>query len=273
MKDENIALVLPAFNEESGIERALRNVKSGINLFPQYNFTLFTVDDGSSDNTSEAIAHWSEFLDLNLSPSRNDVNIGIAQTLKKTYREVVQTDNDFIIKTDLDSDFDQRIVLERLVPYVLSDEQIVAGVRWREITIEENAYEVERRKDVLRILREELNVRKLDPPSIGSQFYRKEHLIYLLNDPMVGSYDKRWGFELLLDLVSAKLGFVAPVVQIEKGNYDPLRRPREKVDAQYNSYIEIIADLKGKLPQELSSLYNNNLLKSKPIKTNSQYYL
>ncbi|MBW2972925.1 glycosyltransferase [Candidatus Woesearchaeota archaeon] len=253
---KKIALVLPAFNEEKGIASSLLNIRAGICEFPQHDFKLFPIDDASSDNTYEAIQHWGRVYELKLRPFKNQQNMGVAQSLKKMYKIIAKTDVDFIIKTDLDSDFNQRIVLEELVPYCDTDEKIVAGVRWREITPEENAYEVERRNDILKILEEELGVTELDPPSVGSQFYSRGHLETLLEQPMVQAYDKRWGFELLLDLVSAKIGVKAPVVRIEKGQYDPARRPPEKVDGQYNAYIEIVAALIGKAPQELSKLYN-----------------
>jgi len=132
-------------------------------------------------------------------------------------------------------------------------------VRWREITKEENAYEVLRREDILKVLNEEIGIKGLDPPSVGSQFYRKEFLNKLLEIPIVKNYEKRWGFELLLDLVSVKLGINLYIVHIEKGNYVPSRRQKEKVDAQYDSYIEIIAQLNNKPPESLSKLYKGNI--------------
>ena len=61
---------------------------------------------------------------------------------------------------------------------------------------------------------------------------------------------------MLLDLLTIKLGKKLEIVNIEDGRYDVSRRPKEKVDDQYNCDIEIISLLTGKHPKELSNLYN-----------------
>ena len=45
------------------------------------------------------------------------------------------------------------------------------------------------------------------------------------------------------------------MVTFSNGKYDPSRRTKDKVRAQYDTYIEILAELEGKQPQDLSPLY------------------
>ena len=254
---KTIGLVLPAYNEEATINQSFFNIKKGINLFPQHNFILFPIDDGSTDDTAKEFHHCGQKFGLDYQPFIFIQNRGVAQVQKEALSVLVFGWNnlDYILKTDLDADFDQSIVLEKMIPYIEKNAKIVAGVRWREITPQENAYEVQRRDDILKILKSELSIAELDPPSAGSQLYERNYLTNLFLQPVITSYKKRWGFEFLLDLVSSKLGTPAPVVKIENSQYDPARRPAEKVRAQYDIYLEIIGELVGKKPEELSKLY------------------
>lgn len=246
MTKKKVGLILPAFNEESYLEKSIANIEKGVENFPQFDFTIYPVDDMSSDNTFDRLIEWQKNSKHAVVASRNSRNMGVAQSLKKIYDIMTTLDEDYILKTDMDSDFDQSIVLDRLLPYIEQGEPIVAGVRWREITIEENAYEVQRRNEILAVIKSEFNITELDPPSVGSQLYEISHLEMLMKHPFVKAYERRWGFEFLLDLLSAKIvGKHPPIVKIEKGQYDPLRRPKDKVDAQYNAYLKIIEELRG----------------------------
>ncbi len=251
-----IALVLPAFNLEGMVYNSLEKVRAGTVDFPAHHFIFYPVDDGSTDGTFAEIERYGAGHQLAILPYRNPKNKGLVQTLRETYQRVL-TDglSDYVLKTDLDSDFDQCLVLRWMVPLIDSKTQIVAGVRLRPITREENEYEYDRREDVFRIMRGELGLDDIDPPSAGSQLYSASFLSHLLDHSLIQRYDKRWGFDFLLPLVGRSLGADVPVVHIERGRYDPARRPRDKVREQYDSYIEIMAALLGKNPQELSALY------------------
>lgn len=242
---KNIGLILPAYNEEGNLEKSIKNIEKGMSKFPYYKFSVYPVDDNSTDNTYKRLVEWQVNSKYEIIATKNSKNMGVAQSLKNMYGVIAYVGEDYILKTDMDSDFDQSVVLERLLPYVESTEKIVAGVRWREITKEENAYEVTRRNEVLEVLKREYGVTELDPPSVGSQLYEVNHLRKLMNHPYAVGYDRRWGFEFMLDLLSAKLeGKHPPIVKIEKGQYDPARRPKEKVDAQYTTYLQIMKELK-----------------------------
>lgn len=253
---KRVAVVLPAVNEEDVLEKSFANVKKGMILFPQYEFQLFPIDDGSTDNTFNAMLEWCFEYDLPAVIHRNPKNIGVAATVHEAYVRILsQCNPDYFMKTDLDADFNQQTVFERLMPFMANGADAVAGVRWREIKREENSYEVDRRDDMLRILKEEFGITEFDPPAAGSQLYSRRAMSRLLDQPMIRNYNRRWGFDVAMPLLARKLGFGAPVVKIENGSYDPKRRPKEKVDAQYNAYVEIVSDLTGKEPSSLSRFY------------------
>ena len=253
---KKIAIVMPAYNSEEYIEKSFLNISNGISLFPQYKFTLFPIDDASIDDTYQAFLHWGEKFKLEIRPFKNHQNLGNAVTLKKTYQSIIDTDHDAFIKTDSDADFNQATVLEKLVPYIEGDKELVVGVRWRIFTPEENPHEYAWREEELKILREVFGIMGLDPPSTGSQFYKKDLLKELLSWPVVQMYDRRWSLDMLLDLLAVKLGKKFEIINIEDGAYDNSRRPKDKVDDQYNCDIEIISLLTGEHPKELSKLYN-----------------
>ena len=255
--NKKIALVLPAYNEEQGIAAALGNVARGMGHFPDYTFELFPIDDGSQDNTFRVIEAQGQALGLNCHPHKNPENQGLVRTLKYTYERILADhhDVDYILKTDLDADFDQERVLQRLLPYIDDYVDVVAGIRWREITREENAYEFERRTEIFKILTDELGLSKLDPPSAGSQLYTREAAQQIFAHPTVENYDKRWGLDFLVPLVARSLDLDVEISAIENGSYDPGRRPEDKVRLQYDTYLEIIGQLVGKSHEQLSKLY------------------
>ncbi|UCD04289.1 MAG: glycosyltransferase [Candidatus Woesearchaeota archaeon] len=185
-----ITLVLPAYNEEEHIEKSFLNIKEGVSQFPEYNFNLFVIDDSSTDKTWDKILKYRDEYKLNMFCLPNKQNIGLDPTLKRGYEIVLGTNTKAIIKTDLDSDFNQKIVLEKLVPYIKTDKNIAVGVRCREISKKENPYEFKRKQEILRILREEFNITDFDPPSLGSQFYKRGFLEDILTHPMVKNHKK-----------------------------------------------------------------------------------
>jgi len=247
-----VAVVLPAFNEADGLKKSFLNIRNGIRAFPEHDFKLFPLDDMSTDKTFDAMVRWCADYKLPAIFHRNEKNLGIARTVHEAYVRILDKHKpDYFLKTDFDADFDQEAVIRRFAPFIENGMDVAIGVR-----PDENAYEIERRDDMLRILKEELGITGFNPPSAGSQLYSRKAMTTLLDQPMIRDYNRRWGFDVALPLVAKKLGFGVPVVKIENGSYDPKRRPREKVDAQYNAYVEIVSQLTGKKPAELSTFYN-----------------
>ena len=68
-----ITIIIPCFNEESGIEILYNSLKSMINSMPKYNFQLLLIDDGSNDKTLYLIKnlHSKDKMVSYLSLSRN----------------------------------------------------------------------------------------------------------------------------------------------------------------------------------------------------------
>jgi glycosyltransferase involved in cell wall biosynthesis len=253
---KRVAVILPAFNEANGLEKSFRNIRNGMKEFPECDFKLFPLDDASTDGTYDAMLRLCADYGLPAIFHRNRQNIGIAATVHEAYIRILDKHRpDYFLKTDLDADFNQQTVFKRFMPFVVNGADAVAGIRWRTITREENSHEVDRRDDMLRILKEEFGLTEFDPPSAGSQLYSQRAMERLLDQPMIRDYNRRWGFDVAMPLLARKF-FSAPVVKIENGSYDPKRRPKEKVDAQYNAYVEIVGRLTGKKPSELSAFYN-----------------
>jgi glycosyltransferase involved in cell wall biosynthesis len=262
MKQARIGLILPAYNLEADVAQSFSRIAAGVAEFPQHEFVVYAVDDGSTDSTYATLQEAQAHSNFSGSILRNETNLGLVQTLKNTYQIALDDAVTHILKTDLDADFDQQQVLRRMVPYIergipiaSAGTQVVAGVRWREITEQENTYEFERRVDILRVLDAELGIRELDPPSCGTQLYEATALNHILAHPRIVAHTQRWGLDFLIPLVAKSEHMAVAITRIEKGRYDPARRPADKVRAQYDTYLEVIGSLVGKTPQELSVLY------------------
>ncbi|GAG38774.1 unnamed protein product, partial [marine sediment metagenome] len=103
-----IAIALPAYDEEHNIKDSLLHVKQGIALLPEYDFKVFLVDDGSTDNTFSEVEKWHNTYRLPVILTKNPKNLGLVQTLKNMYKEILTQGFDYILRTDLDADFNQQ---------------------------------------------------------------------------------------------------------------------------------------------------------------------
>jgi dolichol-phosphate mannosyltransferase len=117
-----LSLVMPAYNEEAGIQTAIAEAREALAGL-DYEFEILVIDDGSSDRT----AHFTEEMSI-LHPSvkliRHGVNRGYGAALRTGFDAARF---DLVAFTDADSQFHLED-LDRLVP--LTDEfPIVAGYR------------------------------------------------------------------------------------------------------------------------------------------------
>tara|TARA_B100000315_G_scaffold245027_1_gene270411 strand:- start:473 stop:1267 length:795 start_codon:yes stop_codon:yes gene_type:complete len=258
-----VAVVLPAYNLEETIASSLGRIEAGIeNWSSEYDFEVFVIDDGSEDGTYQAAQEWSEEHPLGINLDKNPENLGLAETLRRAYQRVLESDPDFILKTDLDADYDQRKTFDKLLS-VPEKPHVITLVGDRNFPREQNPYDFDMREDMLRILGEEPDLGRLepdlgrlDPSTIGSQLYQAAYVRHMLKQEITMNHRKRWGMDLIMSLFAfVKNGFDAMMVDVDMGEYDPTRRPKEKVRAQYDAQIEIIGVLVGKSPQELSLMY------------------
>jgi dolichol-phosphate mannosyltransferase len=97
-----LSIVLPAYNEEGNIERAVREaVRAAASLVPDYEVVV--VDDGSRDGTAERLAALAVELEPRLSVIRHDVNRGYGAALRDGFRAAR---GDLVFYTDSDNQFD-----------------------------------------------------------------------------------------------------------------------------------------------------------------------
>jgi glycosyltransferase involved in cell wall biosynthesis len=122
-KEKNgISCVFPAYNEETNIERAIREaIKVFIDLNVDYE--IIVVDDGSQDKTSEITLSLAQ-KNKNIRLIKHRVNRGYADALKTGFKSAVKT---FIFYTDADNQFDLKDIAKALP--LIKDVDMVIGYR------------------------------------------------------------------------------------------------------------------------------------------------
>jgi len=115
---KKIALVLPAHNLGGFVEKSLEKVGDITKHFAKkFKFLIYIVDDGSEDNTYLKIKKWASGCSLQVFLIKNKENIGLVRSLKKTYEKILEESSwpDYVLKTDLDKDYDQKEAIEELL--------------------------------------------------------------------------------------------------------------------------------------------------------------
>ncbi len=236
-------LVLPAYNEAENIPLSLKRIESAINeVSNRLNLDMLIIDDGSTDQTSSLLDNYKNRFENKISIIQHKVNRGVVYSVKEGYRIALDKDYDYIIKTDLDRDFDQKEVITSFCDHLLRGVPAVFGVRWREITREENPLEHELRRAIVEEVEKRFSIKGLDPPSVGSQGFERKTLNKLLENTHIKNYEKRWGLDMVVPIITKKIGIPNVILKFE-GKYDPKRRPRDKVLSQYSIYWSNIQEL------------------------------
>jgi len=118
-----LSIVLPAYNEEGNIERAVRSAAAAAAaLVPEYEVVV--VDDGSRDRTGEILHALVHELAPRLRVVRHPVNLGYGAALRDGFRA---TTGELVFYTDSDNQFDLR-ELEHALP-LMQDLDAVLGYR------------------------------------------------------------------------------------------------------------------------------------------------
>jgi hypothetical protein len=260
------------FNRED--KRILENLKLALDdvekNYGNHRYVVRFVDDGSWDNTMEILEKWKmdnqdRWNTIKIETGGDLINLGLVKRTKYTYREILKDGAfNYIIKTDIDGDFNLNEVLNYLISCVGSLDNVIA-IRGLEKRAE---YEEKRRREIVEILQskekalklEGLNINDLDPSSVGSQLYKSSMLSEILGHPMVEEYNRKWGLDFLIPLVAALMKYKLEIKKIS-GSRDPERRKLSKVRNQFDTYIEIIASFLREKPEDVSEYYNkDNLL-------------
>lgn len=106
-----ISIVLPAFNEEGNIERAVRTAAEAVDPLVD-SYEIVVVDDGSRDRTPALLKRLDEELGENLLVVTHETNLGYGKALRVGFESA---HGRYIFYTDADNQFDLR-ELEGFIP-------------------------------------------------------------------------------------------------------------------------------------------------------------
>ncbi|MEZ9511054.1 glycosyltransferase family 2 protein [Vibrio breoganii] len=173
MESTSLAIVIPAYNEESSIGNVVREILNTVDL----DFKIIVVSDKSSDNTS-AVASEAGALVLELKH-----NHGYAGAIDQGFRYAIENlDPDYVLTMDADGQHDPIAVDSMYSLAVSKNLDLVTGKRPSCARISEKLYSL--------YFRCRFNI---DDPLSGMKLYRKS--LYLDNNGFE-SYDSI-GTELL----------------------------------------------------------------------------
>lgn len=243
-----VVLVLPAFNEGSNLLCTLDKLQSVIKSFSNYHFFYLLIDDASKDNTRALMKQWLSDSQTNGEVLHNPMNLGLAQTLKKGHARALHHNPAFIIKTDLDDEFDYQEVLTLLLN---APQGTVVASGWKDLS--QIPYEAKKRDELRTRLPKNNLFISLDPSCCGSQIHEAKVISKLLEDPLVNNYSFRWGLDCLLPLLAYCQGSKLAVGKLTHVVQNPARRTEEKIDEQYAAYEEILNQLEQRYPKAFQS--------------------
>ncbi len=118
-----LSIVLPAFNEEGNIERAIRNAFAGAAKIPMA-CEVVVVNDGSKDATATILRSLEGEMGPRLRVIEHPVNLGYGVALRNGFRA---TRGDLVFYTDSDNQFDLG-ELKDFMP-LMKDHDAVLGYR------------------------------------------------------------------------------------------------------------------------------------------------
>jgi glycosyltransferase involved in cell wall biosynthesis len=118
-----LSIVLPAYNEEGNLERAVREADAAASRLVS-SHEILVVDDGSRDRSSEILAKLAGELGDRLRVVRHDVNRGYGAALRDGF---AASRGELVFYTDSDNQFDLGELREFLP--LMKDNDVVLGYR------------------------------------------------------------------------------------------------------------------------------------------------
>jgi len=119
-KPKKIGIVMPAFNEEENIGKALEAIKgNGFSLTD-----IIVVDDGSSDDTYYVACK------ANAHVIRHDRNHGVGAALKTGYTRALKEGFDIVVLIDADGQHDPAEIRKILLPILTGEADMTIGSRF-----------------------------------------------------------------------------------------------------------------------------------------------
>ncbi|MFH1220445.1 MAG: glycosyltransferase family 2 protein [Candidatus Eisenbacteria bacterium] len=123
MKPKSISFVLPAYNEEDNIEKAVRAVVQAAETIDIEDYEVVVVNDGSADRTAEILERL-RVENPHIRPIHHPKNLGYADALRTGFTSAKLP---LVFYTDSDLQFDVKEV-KNLLP-AIEDYDIVCGFR------------------------------------------------------------------------------------------------------------------------------------------------
>lgn len=246
-KPRNIDIVIPVFNEEDNIHDVLSTITSTLREYPQFQFQILLVNDGSTDNTSLEVANYlTRHYDIQhpIFLIENEENIGTAKTMLRLFQIAVSNKPVLVVKLDMDHDFSHQEVIRKFFDTIIKtkwgiESTILTGIRIIPNEKKMTFYEQARKKKTDIYLKEKLGLENYDPVSGGTQLYPLPILKELLAQQVVQDYELRWGVDVMLPLLARKRGYQLQIIPIYNSQYSFDRRSDSKVKLQYDAFTAV----------------------------------
>ena len=119
----NLIILIPAFNEESMIQKTIQNIPKKINGITK--IQIIVVDDGSKDKTAE--------LAMNAGADKvisHKNNLGVGASFMTGIRTCLSQNADIVVTLDADSQFDSNEISKLIVPILNNELDVVIGSRF-----------------------------------------------------------------------------------------------------------------------------------------------
>jgi len=118
-----LVVLLPAYNEETNIEKAILSIPRKINGIEEVQ--VLVIDDGSNDKTADLALNAGA--DKIISHKRN---LGVGAAFMTGIRNAISMNADIVVTVDADSQFDSKQIPELIVPIQNHQLDVVIGSRF-----------------------------------------------------------------------------------------------------------------------------------------------
>lgn len=134
MKTEaKVSFITPVYNEELNIARMLRNLHTVLSRYPDWEWEVILIEDGSKDGTRKVLSE-----EIKKYPNTHlilhDRNQGYTQSLKDG---IAKARGEFLMYIGADEEFDCAEIPAFINPLLSQEADLVLGVRWQR-----NAYQL-----------------------------------------------------------------------------------------------------------------------------------